>query len=515
MPKIKQMIPETASTITRPIVLEVVRQIMDMTGIDKETTQIFFPRENGRIAQVGSTLTGDALPNITNAVERVKIEASEDYQAEEIGSVAVHQPENRLIFLDNDLDTVVRPVYVTSTMTINFSYRAVDQTSAERWRDEIAVRMSMMDHPHLLNLTYSYVIPEYFLIILQEIHRLREATDGYKQDWPTYFNDNSSKLLSVLSNLAGKEQVLALSETQTRVPGMFDFEAVPEKGNREDGTEAWTITFSYKFQYAKAVACQMTYPIVVHNQPLNELFLPKVPDTPNNHKVSMSASMYGLAHFESGSWSHPEHYRDGYAIPPFDDFIPDYQLPATKRVVTSLVLIDEARPEVLMNLGDIDSAFAFKPEVLAFLREETPSLTKPYMSIFNVSLYRNVHMLPPEAIEVRPNMDVVVTKLKSLRYYYHVRLSMVTDLRRVDMDGLDRARRHGKALVEILKAIEPSLEERGLLPRVLKNNYVTRADLEAVIREMERGIRRTDETTIKQFNTVQTLFVKVSDNAGL
>jgi hypothetical protein len=505
------MVPETDSTIVRPVVTEVARQLMDMTGIAKDHVQIFYPRENGKVAQPGSTLTGDALPNTLPFDEKVSVEVQEEYLEESLGSVAVHRPENRLIFLDNDLDTVLRPVYVTSTMTLNFKYRAPDETKALRWRDEIYMRMAMLEQPHLMQVSYNFAIPDMMLVILQEIHRLREATNGYGQDWPTYFNDNSSKLLSVLSNLAGQEKVLAMAETQVRIPAVFDFTGAPEKGSREEGGEAWTISFSYKFQYAKALACEMVYPLVVHNTPLPEAFSSsQSANDPNRQLVSFSASSGALAQFEVGSWLQPEARRQGYAIPAFDEFIPHYRMPNTQRVVTALVLIDQDNPEVLMNLADIDAAFEMRPDVLTYLRAEAPSLARPYSSIFHVSLYRNLDLLPHGALEVDFNLNVKSTRLLSLRNYYHVRLSLVTDLRQVDRDGLDRARSHGSALVEILKTIEPSLEERNLLPPVNKHNYITRTDLEKVLRELERGYRQTDSGTIKQFNTVQTLFVKVS-----
>lgn len=517
MPRIKLMVPETDSTIVRPVVNEIARQLMDMTGISQDTAQIFYPRESGKIAQPGSTLTGDALPNTLPFDEKVAIEVQEEYLEDSLAGISVHRPENRLIFLDNDLDTVLRPVYVMSTMTLNFRYRAVDETKAMQWRDEIYMRMALLEQPHLMQVSYNFAIPDAMVIILQEIHKLREATNGYGQDWPTYFNDNSSKLLSVLSNLAGQEKVLAMSETQVRIPAVFDFAGAPEKGNREDGGEAWTISFSYKFQYAKAIACEMVYPLVVHNTPLPDIFGKSYsPNDPNRQLVSFSASSGALAQFEVGSWLQPEATRQGYSIPAFDEFIPHYRMPNTQRVFTAIVLIDEQNPEVLMNLSNIDPEFELRPDVLAFLKDEAPSLAKPYMSLFHVSLYRNLDLLPHTALEVDFNLNVKATRLLSLRNYYHVRLSMVTDLRQMDRDALDRARSHGSALIEILKAIDPSLESRGLLPPVNKQNYITRADLEQVVRVIERAYRQTDSSTIKQFNTVQTLFVKASlHNAGL
>jgi len=510
MPKIILMVPETESTITRPIATEVTRTLMALTGISEDATQIFFPSPSGHVAQPGSTLTGDALPNKLASDQRIKIEVDEESKAEDLHQLVTHRPENRLIFVDNDLDVVIRPVYATTTMTINFTYRAADKTGAERWRDGIKTRMAMMMQPQLLSVAYNFAIPDAMLVILEEIHRLREAKHGYGQSWPKYFNDNSSKLLSTLSNLIGEQQVLALSERQTRIPGMFDFEAEPEKGQKEGETEAWSISFSYTFQYAKAIACQMVYPLVVHNQPLTK-FIPTAPmETQEDHLTGFSASSWALAHFESGSWGQPISRRHGYAIPAYDEFIPLFAMPATQRVVTSLVLIDDAAPNLLMNLAEIDDDFAFKPEVLDFLKSEVASLPKPYQSIFHVSLYGNVDLMPNSILEVRNNLDVVTTRLLSPRQYYHVRLSLVDDLRRLDRDALERARIHGVALVEILKALEPSLEERGLLPPVTKRGHIRSDDLEAVMRILERPLRLTDETTIKQFNTVQTLFIKAS-----
>jgi hypothetical protein len=90
-----------------------------------------------------------------------------------------------------------------------------------------------------------------------------------------------------------------------------------------------------------------------------------------------------------------------------------------------------------------------------------------------------------------------------------VRLGLVVDLRLLPVVAQNRIRRYGKALVAILKTLDPSLEEKGKLPAIQKGGFVTRDDLDIAIDEINRNVRNGYLHQHRHpFNTVQFLTIQ-------
>ena len=62
MPKVLYECPAVTDAVTRPVVLEIMRQVLEWTGLPREMT-IQFPGETGRLYQNGSTVTNQTQYN--------------------------------------------------------------------------------------------------------------------------------------------------------------------------------------------------------------------------------------------------------------------------------------------------------------------------------------------------------------------------------------------------------------------------------------------------------------------
>jgi hypothetical protein len=505
VPRLVLTVPETDQSVTRPVVLDITRQLFTITGLP-DNTIIYYPGDMDRAAQPGSVIGKESDVNYMPFSDKVTVEVDENYEQDRILSSAVYRPENLFIFRDDRIETDIKPVYSSTDVVLSFHYRAVDKVSATRWRDDIKTRVSMMRDVRIHDLSYYYLIPPEFLVILKEIHRMREAVDGYGEDYDTYFKANATQRASILTTQTGSQPMWGISETQMRVVGVFDFEGGPEKGSKEDDGDTWTISFSYKFKYDKPVACTMAYPLMVHNQLVDQAFRPDKPvDTPDRHVRSYSLSAANFHSFEKGTKliGVPQ----GIAIPDFDEFIPSSTQPQTLRVFSALVSIDSDLP--LLSLEELGSV-TLHPEIVTFLRGEVNYLTKPRLSIFGIQLYRNIDLMPNDSLIVTPDLVVDSTKLLSTRDYHHIRLSIQTDLSKLTQAALDRAREHGIALQLIIEAIDPSLKDKGLIPAILSGNYITKIELQKAIDEMTHPIRVEGDNQIRQFNTVENLLIIAS-----
>lgn len=515
MPKILVEIPESNESVTRPIVFDIIKQVCIATGTPQNTV-INYPGDLAKTKQPGTSIGSDSDTLTLPFTNRINIDVEENYEQDRLLSTAVFRPENLYIFRDDSLETNIKPAYSSTEITINFKYRAVDKVTAVRWRDDIRAKVSMNRDVFLHDISYHYLIPTEFIIILEEIHRLRENVAGYGDTFDEYFFKNRTNRVSFLTTLAGTQGSWGVSEKQMRILGWFDFEGVPELGSKEDDADTWTISFSYKFRYDKPIACVMFYPIMIHNQLIDAKYRhTEIPYDPDQNIASYAMSTDNFRAFEKGHTRY--NVNQGIQIPITDEFVPAGIVESTIRVFTALTSVEKTDLRSLMSLRDL-GVIEFEPDVLSFLISEAPYMTKAYLSIFTLSLYRGIDLLGDGIITVDSNLNVKATSDLSLRHYYHIRLGLVTDLNLLSQAAKDRLREHGKALRIILDAIDPTLKAKGLLPTIIGGGngtipttnpgYVGKRDLDKAIDEMNRAIMSQGEHYNRQRNTVMIMFVQ-------
>jgi hypothetical protein len=514
MPKFICTTADTDETVVRPVILDVVRHVMKVTGLDEAKTPIFFPGTENATFQPGSSLSTDSLQNRVRSAftNQVAVEVDEQYEHDRILSTAVFRPDNLFIFRDDHLETSIRPTYSSTEVTINLRFRAQDKTTAIRWRDDLRQRVSMGRMTYLHELTYSYFIPPEMLVILQEIHRMREAVAGFGEDWDTYFKNTASPKVTKQVGLDGNNAIWSMPETQMRVVGYFDFDGAPEQGSREEGGDTWTISVGYKFKYDKPVACVMFYPLMIHNQLMDQKYRPDtLPYQVEHQQRSYSWSAGAFRYFESSYPLVQLAKQDGVFVPNFDEFIPNSVIPETMRVITLLFNLDPANP-TLLNLETDLGGYQFDPDIVTFLKSEAPYMTKPYRSVFNLSLYENKNLMAPDWLAVDGNLNVTSTKPLSYRHYYHLRLSLIEDLSMLDPGAKDRLQNHCSAAVRIMDTLDPTLKDRGLLPVCMPGDWLSNSDLKDSINIINRPVISRGNSQEYGMKTVETLFITTRNN---
>ena len=504
MPKVYYSISGSRESVTRPVITQITNQLMEWTGISKKTN-IFYPGDNERIAQTGVNITPSETPNITPHQERLSIEVDENTDQARMISEAVFRPEHFAVFSDEKIGVEIIPVYSSTEVAINFKYRAKDKSTAMRWRDEIRARTSMNREMFVHSIDYCYLIPDEEIIILKEIHRLRESVAGYNQDWDSYFKEYSSDKLTVLNNLSGTQGAYAIAEPQGRAEGWFDFEGEPEKGSRENEGDSWVISFTYKLFYSKPIGCVLTYPILIHNQLLSEKYRPTEP-YPSSAKTQGYYSLSGSAFSMFDATNRTLGISSGVSIPGIDEFIPSSIKPNTVRVFTALCSIDTsvgADTRLLLNLNELGES-TVDPEIIPFLSNEAPYLNHPYMSVFTVCVYEGVFMLNPDQYSVSSSLDVKLNFEPDLRKTYRVRLGLSTNFKYIKQSRVTAIQDYPKALSLVLNALGCEFDES----KVIKGFFVPNEYFSELINKLDwldGNIRKNNHVGL---NTVQVLSIK-------
>lgn len=460
MPNISLTMPETSQSVTRPVIYDMINQLQDITNISPKS-RIMYPGDINFMQNPGTSIDSpNHSRNPTFNTDRYTfIEVEEDYDRNALSTTAVTRREHIAVFKDLALNVRIAPVYATSQVTINFKYRCPSKTEALRWRDDMRIRISQMRDINLHNVTYHYLLPMEFLIILQAIYTNREQHHGYGQSLVEYITSYASDRLTYITDTVNANGRLTISETQCRIIGMFDYDGIPDKPERDDQTGTWTIGASYKFSYEKPIACHMKYPIMVHNKLLPEQYITFVNQEYKLEKLSksFSLSLNALNAFETDTKIDAAMDPEAIVrIPDFDDF----NIPAVPNATGTLfIALTEVDPDnsSLLNLGELGD-YILDKDILDFIRNvEYPYVCSLYKSIIHINLYRNEQLAFLNSLTCDTNGNIRTVSVCDPRNQHRVRFSLVTDLTLLDKKALDRLLRYPKVLVKLIGSMNDIL----------------------------------------------------------
>lgn len=478
MPNVKMTLPDIAQSVSRPIVFDVIHQLQEITKIDT-SAKIFFPGDIEHMQQSGSSLDTKSRDALFGSDRIVFIEVEENFDVGAIQTTGVYQREHLPIFKDDLLGVRMTPVYATSDIVINVKYRTESKTEAQRWIDDMRISLSQLRDINLHQFTYHYLIPEAYLNILEGIHTAREAVAGYGQTFDEYLVSNATSRLTTIGDLVNKDRRLAVSETQGRVIGTYAFDGVPDKKEREGATATYVVSFSYKFSYERPAACELLYPIIVHNQLLPKALIDfnKEALNPTQPALSFTRSLEALNYFEQSS-VHLRYSQPQYTIhlPSYDEFIPSNVQFGTGTIFFALCTKDNPQSNELLNLNELGD-LVLDADILTFLREsEYQYMTQLYQSVVQISLYRGEHLAGNEGLVCDRELRLSTLADIDLRTVHHIRFSLITDLTLLKEEAIARLRKYPKALAKIIEALNELLANHPRLSALRGKNMVTAVD---------------------------------------
>jgi hypothetical protein len=454
---------ETGQSVTRPVIYDIIGQIRHITKINPDS-KIHYPGDIERMYTPGSELGQTDKTAHFNTTNYVYIDVEEDYDKDRIGSTTTTRSEQIPIFLDPKLQVAVVPIYATSQVTINFKYRCPSKSEANRWRDDMRIRVSQMRDVNLHSVTYHYPLPTEVLGVLKTVYGLRELYRGYGESFDEWVLSNASDRLTVVTDQIGNFSQVAVSETQSRIVGLFDIDTIPDKAEREEAG-IWTISFGYKFSYEKPIAVHLKYPVMVHNNlmPAEYTIFDGVTNL-DRKSLSRGTSFSALQIFEVDSLMTGLMEEDSLVrIPSFDDFRIVSAPVGTGTTFIALTEVDTQDSKTLLNLRELGD-IVLKRSILNFIRDsEYTYVSQIYKSVINLSLYRNQYLTSSGNIICDKNLTLTSKDVLDLRNQHRVRFGIVTDLALLDPKALERLRKYKDpddpdnkyptALVEILRSV--------------------------------------------------------------
>lgn len=439
MPTFKIKMDNTEDSVSRPVILSITRQMMDFAHISSKTPIRFLGEEDKAAQQNSRILNQLGKDNIWASDEFVTIEVEEEIDKDYLGQITTFKPNSLLVFKDEILGIGIKPVYAMHNVSINVKYTTKDRTRANSWRNRIVANVADQLMLNMHDVSYHYEFKENLLQLLYHIWELRQKQGGYEEDFNEYIKRRITPDRTILTDAGGKNNLMVINERVTRIQGYFDFDGVPDKAEKPNDSENREIGFSYKFSYEKPVAYMVKYPIIIHNQLIDQKYLPIKKKQLSDKVLKYSESTQALRAFENDERQASLNLNYGIMIPWFDEFKPRSILPSSAKIFSALCAITMEDKRTLFNLSEPIGDYMLNENLLAFIKNsEKLYVNNAFESILSLELYSNNNYMGSNVLEIMDDFTVVAKTDLDIRNVYNIRLSIITNFKLLTEDAKSR-----------------------------------------------------------------------------
>lgn len=461
MPKYMLEAPMVHESATRPIVRKITKEVLENFGLRDDKVGFVFNGMNDAISTNNSTL--GKSDNAIRLDSDSRIEVGFDEELVNPLEVAILRPEQRFVFLDEDLRVWMKPVYVSTELTITFKLITQDKTTATMWKRRAELQSYREMHHFLTDIDYHYSIPSGFIKQLWVIHALRErSAEPRLETFGKWMKRCFVKNFTSISNQAYKQTSFAIKEKQTRVQGWFTFGHEVSEIERKNDAGAWQAEFSVKVFYDRPDGIVMTYPLMVHNQLMPPEYREDNPQGrgPVDYLSSRSLSLQDFGLFERIGADRPiTQFSSGITMPYFDDWMHNYQLPSHSCITRILLSLLPQEPEWLFTFDDESmGAYKIKDHVMDYMKECKNYLLSPYDSIFHTSVHEWYKLLDYKKLNVDENLKLTSLAEMDFKSMYHVVVCLLNDLTLLSDIGKEILYKHPKVFEDWVSVMWPHVD---------------------------------------------------------
>lgn len=474
MPRYIVDIPEVYRSVTRPVNLEVSRQLMKWLGLTGNEMIVYngdndsFPLPNASIDD-----QGNAEVNRLSSNNKLFI-TTEEIESPQTGfEVNYRNKAYPAVFLDERTQVYVAPIYAHVFVTVSMTKRFHSRSEALRWRNRVesTLNRNFINPNHTVQ--YHYPLPMNLLYLLDEVWKRRERVAPYGEDINTYFKRHFTDEMTVIANMAGQEPFFAIRETQANIIGNLEFTRTPYPV-KASAYGSYEYSFTYRFEYDRISNLSVEYPLMVHNQFLPRELLPVEAKTNFEIEPGYDIQMQylrkhlhpkaaPLASVPPGFYVEP--YFDSWLIPREDPMlVPQYQ---------ALLQVDDVNQKTILTLTDLGDYQLF-PEFLDYVRHCGNRVFVRHHSLVHIQVFSNTIPIDNEKLTLDPvttNVDCLFDM--NLRHEYRLVLNLDTNLVGLTADAVDDLLEHGWWLQLIIGTLYPGAEKTDWWPIPDANGHIS------------------------------------------
>lgn len=450
-------LPVNYAAISRPVCASVARDVMAICNIPPDTA-LYMPGEF-EVSNQETGKMGTSKQPLLSGTRRVHVIADDTTRSASLLNRHVMSNEIPTIFNDPELGISVRPVYVESDITLDFTYVCSTRQEAIKWKDDFAIAQSQ--HRSSIQHEISYNIPMQDDIVarLAHFHELREKIAGYGESFEEYFQRIQCREISCTGTRDGDPNKLsfAVPEKQAQITGYFSFDDLPKEQKMADST-VWEIKFTYHLCYRRATHFYMVYPLLIHQQWINRAYYSSTPRFSVEELPKRGDLVVEALDWMDGSVDNLPPITDGLRVPYFDEWIPSRGgiINRSVPIISWLIQLDPKDPQDILNLTQLPD-MRFTLEMDTYLKMVHSKLHRQGMAGVFFTLYIDDVAMDSSILTIDKDLNVRAVRPLDMRHQYHLRLNIPTWWYGMSQDALIDLSKNSDAAEQIFNSIYPGV----------------------------------------------------------
>jgi len=427
MPLFTAEIPETHLRINRPVIKQVVDDIL-LRFKDIPFREFRFLGDSSQLLTPGSATDAGAF-NRSDADNYVNIEVTDEPDEEFGRSYVVTENQNKALISCKRTMMDMYPIYQNRKINIRLEVVCSSRVRLNGLITRIRQCMHQSETLFTHQISYDYDLPVPCAELLNQVYHLMEANHGYGIDFIDWLREIKQEHVQMSARLDGQKGILTIRENGVNVlSNMVEHEEEPKK-EKEKENGVWSIDFDVELRYQRPNVIRCSYPPIIHGEFLPEMWFNKNKTFMfRKHTATSSLATMAMEHFK---WdlAHASPGRGGLGIkePYFDDWGKEIHNKKLLKLVTSLSVFDANQPRQFFNLKEDLVDYKLPKEFLEALSKHSQALAFEGKHIINVKAYKGNTTLAEDCLLIDEDLNITLDHDMDPRGYYHIIICLNID----------------------------------------------------------------------------------------
>lgn len=469
-------VPAQEDTVVRPVIRKVLEQIAS-TWFADSPRQLYYLDHTNQRHPMGTYLGENA--NHVHLEGDSRLEATATLKIDNTTLFTQENTNDNVVpcWADPDIRAYISLRRLTKTVDLRIRYTSQSRGEVSQWLSQYQHRVIAGNLQMTESSEYEVVVPPHFPIIIQELHRAREANAGYGDTFEDYMNAHFLTVAAERHHPDGKSKTLVLREKIQNIAIAIPAE-IPEVTRNNVG--GWEVELLLEFQLDVPSILTFDYSEFVHGQELRPPFVNK---ELNRNAVSRTSFVHGSPHGrvmgQMVDHMNQDVYRnEPYIFPSFDTMVINTDPIGTTPLLQVRIMIDPDQPRLIQDLTTLeeDIGIQFHQELIPFILNHKEIAFNRFVGIFTLFMYGQGKLLTPDHYHVTPEGLIMADYDLSERQEYHLVIGVKNDLPSITEGLLRPLLLKGNLFLAILRYCYPELKAEDL-PLLDRHGGVPRHEL--------------------------------------
>lgn len=424
---------ETYRSATRPMLFDVINQVLDYFGINGAKILINGEAEVPKLlGSNGDDKKSTDLGTDLKLTDKVYVIA--EIEPGEFNTGFASSPLMGMtpaVWKDDSIGLHIAPIYRGRVVSMDMNKHFITRQDAVNFINSIETVLDQQVGPFSVDINIHHPLPEGIIQLISECHGLLAKADATDLKFNDYFYKNAKAPMHYVTNPIGNNPMIVVSRRIEGTEILYNAPFIARTKKASDQLGKWEVSFRFQFHWQEHVRWDVHYPAMIYQQPLDNKWMPTV-----SEKVSRDATdntFFDLAFMNAILKKKLQHLPYYHKFPDFDVWTPPQEDWRSATIQAMLVLKD-VEEQLVCDFNELPN-FKWDLRYLAFIKKYHHRMLKLNSSVMHIRLYSDDIPVDIEGLEFTIEGKLILKRPPTMANTHRAVLFFNYDLNSLDADA--------------------------------------------------------------------------------